>query len=105
METALHNAVIGGDERVVRDLISSGEQVDAQDVRHHFTPLHLACQKANVNIVKILLDNGANTDLHDVFGATPIHYASTEDHAEVMNVLLDHGCDPNTVSIVLLYAR
>ena len=45
--------------------------LDARDV-HGRTPLHLACDKGDINLVKKLLDDGADPNVRDEFGFTPL---------------------------------
>ena len=35
----------------------------------------LACTKADVDVIKLLIDNGAQTDLYNKDGWTPFHIA------------------------------
>ncbi len=65
--TALHYAVISGNENVVQILLDAGANVDAViefpiHNLHGLTPLLLAAKNGKYGIVKVLLDHGA--DLH-----------------------------------------
>ena len=42
------------------------------------TPLHLAMKKGNIDIIELLIENGANTKIKDKKGKKPIDYASRE---------------------------
>ena len=71
--TALHMAI---DERrvdplCVQALVNNGAALDVRDV-HGRTPLHLACEKVNINLVKKLLEAGADPNVTDRFGFTPL---------------------------------
>ena len=54
------------------------------------TPLHIATRFAQIEVVKWLLDNGAEFDAKDNHELTPLHISSD---VEVVKLLLDHGAD------------
>jgi Ankyrin repeats (3 copies) len=51
------------------------------------TPLHVACSHGNVEITKLLLENGAYVNVYDTEGWTPLHCASAEGHTEILKLL------------------
>ncbi|MGM0674781.1 MAG: ankyrin repeat domain-containing protein [Spirochaetota bacterium] len=53
------------------------------------TPLHWAAYNGHADIVRSLIDNGADVEATDILGRTPLHVAV--DHPEVVEVLLEHG--------------
>ena len=59
------------------------------------SPLHSAAQWGNLEIVKLLLQNGADVNAKNKWGETPLHYAAVFDHKEIARVLLDAGADIN----------
>ena len=60
------------------------------------TPLHLACQKGKVDVVRLLLDKGAAVDRADKDGATPLWIACCKGHVDVVRLLLDKGAVVHT---------
>ena len=63
------------------------------------TALHLASQHGRINIMRLLLVNGADVDAPDSDGSTPLHQAVSDVdllHLEqVVRVLLEHGANIN----------
>ena len=52
------------------------------------TPLHMAAEQGNVDMARILLQNGAKTDVQTNLGLTPLMIAVENDHIEVAGLLL-----------------
>ena len=60
------------------------------------TPLYAASKCGHAEVVKHLLDRGANATRHyNGGGGTALWIASKEGHAEVARLLLDHGAAVN----------
>ena len=49
----------------------------------------------HANIVKYLLDKGANVHTADTGGFTPLHVATRDESRDALATLLKHGIDPN----------
>lgn len=62
------------------------------------TALTYACAGGFIDIVKVLLNEGANIEDHNENGHTPLMEAASAGHVEVARVLLDHGAGINTHS-------
>lgn len=78
--SALHYAVLYEDVDVVNVLVSKGEHTNVNVRRSGdgFTPLHLACEMGHMELIKLLLDHGANllqmsTLSASAQGVTPLH--------------------------------
>ncbi|CAB9520910.1 Ankyrin Repeat Protein [Seminavis robusta] len=61
--------------------------------RWGLTPLHWAAINNKPDIVRILLDRGANTSITDKKGYTPLHRAALEGHFHVMEILVKRGAN------------
>ena len=68
------------------------------------SPLHVAVSFGRVELVKLLLERGANANVSDAVGATPLHVVAQRRHRglipiqqdlEVMKLLMAHGADVN----------
>ena len=73
-DTPLHLAVIKENEDIVRLLIAH-EVVDINATNDLIeTPLHKAAQLGNMNVMEILIENGADENAIDLDGNTPNYY-------------------------------
>jgi ankyrin repeat protein len=89
----LFNAARQGDLQKIRDCISKGAKVNAQNAGYK-TALHIAAEKGYVNIIRTLLEKGANSGVREIIGWTPLHMAAANGHLEVVNALLENNADP-----------
>lgn len=91
--TPLHAAACNGknDTRktVVEILLKSGANVNAKIPRSGETPLHKAIFRGDVEVVKLLLDHGADVNATSKFGVTSLYFAR---NSKVISELLkEHG--------------
>lgn len=84
------------------DLLTTTTTSEAQNFRPSDildqTPLMLAMRRVDVDVVKALLDNGANPNIENKDGATAIHYlgSNTEDSkVRCVQLLASHKADLN----------
>lgn len=54
-------------------------------------PLHPAVQNNRIDVVKLLIERGANVNCHDVNGRAPIHIAVDQNSPEAADVLIRAG--------------
>lgn len=78
-ETLLNLAVNSQSKKDVILLIENGANVNQQG-ELNFTPIQNACLHGNLDIIEILLKNGAKTNIKNEFGYDAKHYASEEYH-------------------------
>ena len=85
------------DVRMVEFLIQHGADINVAD-KQGWTPLHFAARDHKLDLVKILVDNGAAVDPVDVFGNTPLWrciMSTYPQNSAVVDDLLARGADPD----------
>jgi ankyrin repeat protein len=89
----LFAAVQHSNEDAVAMLLSGGANVNARDKKGEM-PLLKAIEKENLNIVEMLLKQGA--DVHsEQNGTLPLHMAAYHRSTSMVNLLLQHGAPVN----------
>ncbi len=63
--------------------------------KYRNTQLFYAVYKGHLEIVKLLLEKGANVNAKDKYGDTPLLRATKQRHLEIVKLLLDKGADVN----------
>jgi ankyrin repeat protein len=94
--TALHRAVEGNNEKVIRVLLESCAERNVPNRDRTATPLSIATRKGVERIMRILLEAGAFLDVHLKSGITAfanaVVYPTVRDP---MRLLLEFRADPN----------
>jgi len=54
----------------------------------------VAAYRGHADVVKVLLESGADPDAKNNGGHTPLHAAAYRGHLNVASLLLEHGADP-----------
>ena len=89
-----------GDTAAVKAFLDKGVDVNAK-TNYGATALSYACDKGHVEIVKLLLERGANPNQKDTFyGEVPMGWALVKGHAEVVKLLLEHGAEGKERALV-----
>jgi len=93
----------------MRILISEGADLD-QIFDHSYTMLHMAVYFGYLEYIKLLIENGANLDIHEDIsgGDTPLHVATfmaeasgegiDPEQREIIKLLLKSGANTNIVN-------
>jgi ankyrin repeat protein len=96
--TPLMNAVTNNDVDGVRFFSKGGVAVINQQNFGGATALHLACRQGNVEMVKILLENGAEVNMMDFEGWSPLMRAAFANNFEIIELLLAKGAAAQLVN-------
>jgi GNAT superfamily N-acetyltransferase len=82
---------LGWKERVPELLAARPELAEHRWGRGQHAPLHLAADRGDAELVRVLLAAGADTEVAEGGGATPLHFAAWRGDPEVTRLLLAHG--------------
>ncbi len=97
--TPLHFAAFFGRFEAVQLLIARGAEVDAFGRSWMTgTAMHSAVSRSHADVVRILLDAGANPNVRQSAGWTPLHSAAANGDRASVELLLDAGADPAAVN-------
>lgn len=96
---ALIAAAYGGDLAAVRRLVEAGADVNALPHDHREAPLTEAVNMGHEEVVRYLLDHGANPN-GTPEGRNPLMLVCWDTHSNqtrlsMARLLLEHGADPN----------
>ena len=86
-QTALMFAVKGSYAETVKYLLENGADVNARSIKQGFTPLTIAAAVGDVNVVRLLLDHGADKNIAERDGNTALDRARQYGHPEVVALL------------------
>ncbi|MDX1997847.1 MAG: PQQ-binding-like beta-propeller repeat protein [Thermoanaerobaculia bacterium] len=90
---ALRRAAAAGDLAKVQELVAAGVPVD-EPTRHGQTALFQAAEKGRLEVVRWLLDKGADAHVRErFFGQSALDVATAAGNPEILRLLLDRGVD------------
>lgn len=75
---------------IAKLLIERGARIDLYSAGKNHTPLDLAAREGDLEMVELLVDNGANVNKYK-----PLHHASKNGHLEIVTYLVEHGANLN----------
>jgi len=93
--TLMYDAAWDNNIQIAKMLHKYGGKVDLPCGKHGVTPLLPACQQNSFEIVKFLVNNGAdaNQKYKAAGNQTPIRFACKTGNIELVNFLLENGAD------------
>jgi ankyrin repeat protein len=81
--TMLHDMAHEGSAEKIELLLDHGADIDAIDEEYRSTPLGIACRWGKLDVVNLLLDNGADPNRAGAPWATPLAWARKKGHVEI----------------------
>jgi ankyrin repeat protein len=90
---SIHTAAQAGNLGEVKKQLAWGVNPNSRTFWYLDTPLIVAAAYGRTEVVKLLLDKGADVNMGNEGSETALHYAARHGHTEVMKILLEHGAD------------
>jgi len=91
-QNAWFKAVFNGDEESVSEALAAGFDANTRDGTLN-TALHHATKQGHLNIMRLLVEVGAELNVQNDDDSTALHLA--EKNIESIRILLEAGADPN----------
>ena len=92
---SIHTAARMGNLGEVKKQLAWGVNVNRSHFFTRDTPLIEAAANGHVDVVKLLIENGADVNLKGEAWYGPLHAAAAKGHIEVVKILLENGADVN----------
>lgn len=83
--------------KIVKAKMKELDRLAARDALGR-TSLHRACIEGALDVVKDLLNTGADTNATDNSQWTPLHCAAQHGHLKIAKLLIEHGADMNSLA-------
>lgn len=91
LENQLFKAIAAADVTDVGELLSNGANANAVNSKNErITPLMVAAKINNVEIIKLLLDHGADSDAEDFLGSDAYAYAEKYNSKAALLTLMSY---------------
>jgi ankyrin repeat protein len=93
----IHRAVEAGDLALVKQILKRdpGALTSRDNNRFREMPIHFAAASGNVDMMRLILDAGADIDAGDSDNSTALGIAAMRKHPEMVTFLIEHGADVN----------
>jgi ankyrin repeat protein len=92
---SIHTAAREGNLKEVKRQLAWGVNVNKSNFFTRDTPLIEAAANGYLDVVKLLIKNGADVNLKGEAWYGPLHAAAAKGHIEVVKILLENGADVN----------
>lgn len=73
--------------------MKSGAVVNSNASDDGYTPMYVAARVGRIDVIKALVDFGADVNALNKDGFTPLHVAAQSGHLEVISALAEYGGD------------
>lgn len=92
----LHRASFHGHYNIVECLLNKGANIKATASHCLFTPLHVAVELGQTEVVKLLLKHKADVNAPSIQNVTPLYFACELGYVEIAQLLIEHSADIET---------
>jgi len=93
MEKKFFDYVYNGDIKKTHELLKNG--INPNFNYNGRMPLVVACRRENIDMLKLLIDKGADPNMSDDIGITALNISSSHGYIESVKYLLEVGANPN----------
>ena len=94
-ENLLQYAIIFERYDFIPHILTKKININNQDITNGLSALHQIIIKNKIEIVKILINYGANINIADYYGNTALHYSISEENIDILNILLKYNPNLN----------
>lgn len=91
----IHSAVRWDKLLELKKLVTDAEKANITDTGNGNKPIHIAAQNGHFEIVKFLIESGAEINSKNGKGNTAVHMSVGYDYYQISKYLLENGADPN----------
>ena len=95
---SLHQAIEQGNIEAIKELISTGADVNEAD-QEGWTPLSKAAHGGQKEIAELLISNNADLNALSILGP-PLHWAADNGHDEIVELLITKGAKVNAKNLL-----
>ena len=99
--SSIFGAACIGDLATVKAFLEKGVDVNARGTRRGRTALHIAASEGHKEVIKLLLENGADVNIGAHYNLTAADLAMQRNHNEVVELLVSKGADISPLHIAL----
>ena len=96
-DTAFLSACQGGHVTEVEPLLHALQNPDARDGQNNCTGIHWAVRNGHSDVVRLLLEAGADKDAATEDGGRALLFAAENGHLDVVRLLVEAGADKDAV--------
>lgn len=94
----LFTAAESGNVEEVKRLMNQGSDIDAICPNRHLSPLQIATVSGHTEVMRLLMEKGANINVKTREGASLLHLAAQRQDQHCCDFLLARGANPNLAS-------
>ncbi|TEB35145.1 ankyrin [Coprinellus micaceus] len=87
-DASIHGLTVSGDVARLKSLFELNSNLDINEKdQYGYTPLHLACDRGHLDVVKLLLEKGADRSIQDPDEFTPLELAEVAGRTDIVELL------------------
>ncbi|XP_053383962.1 uncharacterized protein LOC123536322 isoform X2 [Mercenaria mercenaria] len=86
-------------EKMIAFFREDSSFINCREPKTGNTALHLACRMGHFDVVRLLLENGANFDIKNNFRCAPINLAIESLQRKICHYLIEWGCDVHSKNV------